>query len=125
MRHPVVIIGAGPAGLTAAYELVKNGIEPIVFERGDKVGGISRTETYKGYHFDIGGHRFFTKVEEVQQLWLEVLGDEFIKVPRLSRIYYRGKYYNYPLSLFNTLTNLGIFESFLILLSYLKRLFIK
>lgn len=66
MHHPVVIIGAGPAGLTAAYELVKNGVEPIVFERGDKVEGISRTETYKGYHFDIGGHRFFTKVEEVQ-----------------------------------------------------------
>ncbi|PPS45647.1 NAD(P)/FAD-dependent oxidoreductase [Chroococcidiopsis sp. TS-821] len=120
MHHPVVIIGAGPAGLTAAYELVKNGIKPIVFEKGDKVGGISRTETYKGYHFDIGGHRFFTKVEEVQQLWLEVLGDEFIKVPRLSRIYYKGKYYNYPLSLFNTLSNLGIFESFLILLSYLQ-----
>jgi len=120
MHHSVVIIGAGPAGLTAAYELVKNGIKPIIFEKGDKVGGISRTETYKGYHFDIGGHRFFTKVEEVQQLWLEVLGNEFIKVPRLSRIYYRGKYYNYPLSLFNTLSNLGVFESFLILLSYLQ-----
>lgn len=88
MHHPVVIIGAGPAGLTAAYELVKQGIKPIVLEKGDKVGGISRTETYKGYHFDIGGHRFFTKVGEVHQLWQEVLKDEFIKVPRLSRIYY-------------------------------------
>lgn len=74
-NNSAIIIGAGPAGLTAAYELVKQGIKPIVLEKGDKVGGISRTETYKGYLFDIGGHRFFTKVEEVQQLWHEVLGD--------------------------------------------------
>lgn len=120
VHHPVVIIGAGPAGLTAAYELVKQGIKPIVLEKADKVGGIARTETYKGYHFDIGGHRFFTKVEEVQQLWLEVLGDEFIKVPRLSRIYYRSRFFNYPLSVFNTLSNLGVLESLLILLSYFK-----
>ncbi len=121
MKHyPVVIVGAGPAGLTAAYELTKAGIKPIVLEKADKVGGISRTETYKGYHFDIGGHRFFTKVEEVQQLWQEVLGEEFIKVPRLSRIYYQDRFFNYPLSLLNTLSNLGVFESFLILLSYFK-----
>src|SRR3712207_5768031 len=74
--HPVVIIGAGPAGLTAAYELVKQDIHPIVLEKDDKVGGIARTEVYKGYRFDIGGHRFFTKVEEVNQLWQEVLGNE-------------------------------------------------
>ena len=67
-NNSAIIIGAGPAGLTAAYELVKQGIKPVVLEKGDKVGGISRTETYKGYLFDIGGHRFFTKVEEVQQL---------------------------------------------------------
>ncbi len=119
-KYPVVIIGAGPAGLTAAYQLVKQGIKPIILEQADKVGGISRTETYKGYRFDIGGHRFFTKVKEVQQLWQEVLEDDFIKVPRLSRIYYQGKFFNYPLSLFNTLSNLGINQSFLILLSYLK-----
>ncbi|NJR57425.1 MAG: NAD(P)/FAD-dependent oxidoreductase [Cyanobacteria bacterium CRU_2_1] len=119
-RYPVVIIGAGPAGLTAGYELVKQGIKPIVLEQSDKVGGISRTETYKGYRFDIGGHRFFTKVDEVQQFWKEILEDEFIKVPRLSRIYYRGKFYNYPLSLLNTLTNLGIIPSLFVLLSYLK-----
>jgi protoporphyrinogen oxidase len=119
-NYPVVIIGAGPAGLTAAYQLVKQNIKSIVLEQADKVGGISRTETYKGYRFDIGGHRFFTKVKEVEQLWKEVLGDEFIKVPRLSRIYYQGKFFNYPLSLFNTLSNLGIAPSFLILLSYLK-----
>lgn len=118
--YPVVIIGAGPAGLTASYELVKKGIKPIVLEASDKVGGISRTETYKGYRFDIGGHRFFTKVKKVQDVWYEILKDDFIKVPRLSRIYYQGKFFNYPLSLFNTLSNLGIFPSFFILLSYLK-----
>ncbi|MBD0339974.1 MAG: NAD(P)-binding protein, partial [Microcoleus sp. Co-bin12] len=121
MKHyPVAIVGAGPAGLTAAYELVKQGIIPVVLEKGDKVGGIARTEAYKGYRFDIGGHRFYTKVEAVQQLWQEVLGNEFIKVPRLSRIFYRGKFFNYPISAFNTLFNLGIIESTLIILSYLK-----
>jgi protoporphyrinogen oxidase len=119
-HYPVIITGAGPAGLTAAYELVKQGITPLVLEKGDKVGGIARTETYKGYRFDIGGHRFYTKVEVVQKLWLEVLGNDFIKVPRLSRIYYGGKFFNYPLSVFNTLLNLGIIESALILLSYFK-----
>jgi protoporphyrinogen oxidase len=119
-HYPVIITGAGPAGLTAAYELVKQGIAPLVLEKGDKVGGIARTETYKGYRFDIGGHRFYTKVEVVQKLWLEVLGNDFIKVPRLSRIYYGGKFFNYPLSVFNTLLNLGMLESALILLSYFK-----
>jgi protoporphyrinogen oxidase len=119
-HYPVAIVGAGPAGLTAAYELVKEGIIPVVLEKGDKVGGIARTETYKGYRFDIGGHRFYTKVEAVQQLWQEVLGNEFIKVPRLSRIFYRGNFFNYPISAFNTLFNLGIIESTLIILSYLK-----
>lgn len=121
MKHyPVVIVGAGPAGLTAAYELSKREIPSIVLEQADKVGGISRTEIYKGYRFDIGGHRFFTKVSEVQQIWEEILGDEFIKVPRLSRIYYRGKFYSYPLSIFNALSNLGFTSSALIVLSYLK-----
>ncbi|NJO80271.1 MAG: NAD(P)/FAD-dependent oxidoreductase [Cyanobacteria bacterium RM1_2_2] len=119
-HYPVVIVGAGPAGLTAGYELSKHGVNSIVLEKSDKVGGISRTETYKGYRFDIGGHRFFTKVGEVQQVWQEIMGNEFIKVPRLSRIYYKGKFYNYPLSLFNTLMNLGVVSSAFILLSYLK-----
>ena len=121
MKHyPVAIVGAGPAGLTAAYELVKQGIIPVVLEKGDKVGGLARTESYKGYRFDIGGHRFYTKVAAVQELWQEVLGNEFIKVPRLSRIFYQGKFFNYPISAFNTLFNLGIIESALIILSYLK-----
>jgi protoporphyrinogen oxidase len=73
-----VVIGGGPAGLTAAYCLAKHGLHSIVLEKGDRVGGISRTETYKDYRFDIGGHRFFTKVPEVQHLWREMLGDDFI-----------------------------------------------
>ena len=120
MNYPVVILGAGPAGLTAGYELAKQGVQSVLLEKADKVGGISRTEVYKGYRFDIGGHRFFTKVVEVQQIWQEILGDKFIKVPRLSRIYYQNKFYDYPLSMLNTLSNLGILRSFLILLSYLK-----
>ncbi|MBD2578577.1 NAD(P)/FAD-dependent oxidoreductase [Oscillatoria sp. FACHB-1406] len=119
-NYRVAIVGAGPAGLTAAYELAKQGIHLLVVERDDKVGGIARTEIYKGYRFDIGGHRFYTKVGEVQQLWLEVLGDEFIQVPRLSRIYYRGKFFDYPLSFANTLSNLGLGTSAAIVLSYIK-----
>lgn len=119
-RYPAIIIGAGPAGLTAAYELVKQKIQPIVLEKADKVGGISRTETYKGYRFDIGGHRFYTKVEAVQRLWQEVLGKDFIKVPRQSRIYYKGRFFNYPLDAYNTLSNLGFWESLQIVLSYFK-----
>ncbi len=116
----VVVMGGGPAGLTAAYELAKHDKKSVVLEQADKVGGISRTEVYKGYRFDIGGHRFFTKVGEVQQIWKEILGDEFIQVPRLSRIYYRGKFFDYPLSVVSTLKNLGIADSALSILSYLK-----
>ncbi|MGD1899068.1 MAG: NAD(P)/FAD-dependent oxidoreductase [Phormidesmis sp.] len=115
-----VVMGGGPAGLTAAYELAKHGNQSVVLEQADKVGGISRTETYKGYRFDIGGHRFFTKVGEVQAIWKEILGDEFIQVPRLSRIYYRGKFFDYPLSVASTLKNLGVVDSTLSVLSYLK-----
>jgi protoporphyrinogen oxidase len=115
-----VVIGAGPAGLTAAYELAKRGIRPLVLEQSSQVGGIARTEVYKGYRFDIGGHRFFTKVEVVQQLWKEILGDEFIKVPRLSRIYYKGRFFSYPLEIKDTLKQLGLMESTKIMLSYAK-----
>jgi protoporphyrinogen oxidase len=113
-KYSVIIIGAGPAGLTAAYELVKHNFSPLVFEESDLVGGIACTEIYKGYRFDIGGHRFFTKVSEVDSLWREVLDDKFIKVPRLSRIYYQNKFYDYPLSFSSTLTNLGLIRCGLI-----------
>src|SRR5918992_1652223 len=116
----VVIIGAGPAGLTAAYELAKLHGNPIVIEKGDKVGGIARTEDYKGFYFDMGGHRFFTKVKEVNKTWREVLGDNFLRRPRLSRIYYNQKFFDYPLKPLNALAGLGLRQSVLITLSYLK-----
>jgi protoporphyrinogen oxidase len=118
-RPPVVVIGAGPAGLTAAYQLGKSNVPAIVFEADDIVGGISRTVERDGWRFDIGGHRFFTKVPEVEALWHEILPDEdFMIRPRMSRIYYRGKYYDYPLKALNALGNLGPFEAVRCVLSY-------
>jgi protoporphyrinogen oxidase len=118
----VVIVGAGPAGLTAAYELLKRSDRhrPVLFEAGEIVGGIARTESHNGYRFDIGGHRFFTKVPEVHEMWTEVLGDELITVPRQSRIYYRGRFFSYPLRVFNALYNIGIYEASRVVISYLK-----
>jgi len=108
----VVIIGAGPAGLTAAFELMKAGHSSTVIEADEIVGGISRTVERDGWRFDIGGHRFFTKVPEVEALWHEILPDEdFLQRPRLSRIYYQGKYYDYPIKPLNALRNLGPVEA--------------
>ena len=114
-----VIIGAGPAGLTAAWQLAKAGKRAVVFEQDGIVGGISRTDEYKGYRFDIGGHRFFTKVELVQKLWVEILDEDFLVRPRLSRIYYDGKFFDYPLKPMNALLGLGPIEAVRIGLSYL------
>lgn len=115
-----IIIGGGPAGLTAAYELTRHKIHPMVFEKYDKVGGISRTENYNGYYFDMGGHRFFTKSEEVNNFWSEILQDDFLHRPRLSRIYYNRKFFNYPLKPFNAIRGLGFWQSILISLSYIR-----
>jgi protoporphyrinogen oxidase len=118
----VVIIGAGPAGLTAAYELVmRYGITSTTLESDSVVGGISRTVERDGWRFDIGGHRFFTKVKEVEAFWHEILPDEdFMLRPRMSRIFYEGKYYDYPLKIPNVLRNLGLWEAFLCVWSYLS-----
>lgn len=117
----VIIIGGGPAGLTAAYELRKADVASVVLEKGSTVGGLSRTVSYKGYHFDIGGHRFFTKVKAVDDLWREVLptGD-FLRRKRLSRIYYDNRFVHYPLRFSSTLFHIGIGNGLLILLSYLR-----
>ena len=119
-QRNVVIIGAGPAGLTAAYELSKHHVPAVVLEADNTVGGLSRTVNYKGYLFDIGGHRFFTKWEEVSQIWKEILEDKFLQRPRLSRIYYRKKFFYYPLKVQNALIGLGFVESVRILFSYLR-----
>ena len=119
-HYNVVIIGAGPAGLTAAYELTKHGVTPTVLESDTVVGGISRTAMRDGWRFDIGGHRFFTKVKRVEDFWFDVLGpDDFLKRPRLSRIYYRGKFYDYPIVPMNALRNLGPIEAIKCVASYL------
>src|SRR5512141_2467117 len=118
--NKVIVIGGGPAGLTAAYELSKAGVKSIVLELGVRVGGIARTEVYKGYRMDIGGHRFFTKVGEVAALWQEILGNDFLVRPRLSRIYYDRKFILYPLRFFNALAQLGVWQSILILISYFQ-----
>jgi protoporphyrinogen oxidase len=114
-----VIVGAGPAGLTAAYLLSKQGVKVTVLEGDNTVGGISQTARYKNFRFDIGGHRFFTKIAPVEALWHEILGDEFISVPRMSRIYYDGRFFDYPLKAGNALKSLGIINAVRILFSYL------
>lgn len=120
-QKTVAIIGAGPAGLTAAYLLAKAGIPVTVIESDPEyVGGISRTVKHKGYHFDIGGHRFFSKSQEVEQFWDEILPDDMLVRPRSSRIYYRGKFFSYPLRPVEALSKLGLFESMLCGFSYLK-----
>ena len=119
-QKKAVIIGGGPAGLTAALELSKHGVPATVLEADKQVGGIARTVNYKGYLFDIGGHRFFTKWDEVNQIWNDVLGGKFLERPRLSRIYYKKKFFMYPLVAKNALFGLGLFESIRILASYVK-----
>ena len=115
----VAIIGAGPAGLTAGYLLSKQGLKVAIIEKDTRyVGGISRTVEHEGYRFDIGGHRFFSKSQQVVDLWNEILPDDFIQRPRMSRIYYEGRFYSYPLRAFEALRNLGIWRSTTCMASY-------
>jgi protoporphyrinogen oxidase len=117
---PVIIIGAGPAGLTAAYELHKALVRSVILEKDAVVGGIARTVYHKGYAFDIGGHRFFTKVKPVEDMWHEVLGEDFLQRKRLSRIYYAGKFFDYPLRAADALRKLGLFNGIRIVASFIK-----
>ena len=116
----VVVIGAGPAGLTAAYELSRHQVRSTILEAESVVGGLSRTVPYKGYLFDIGGHRFFTKVSLIENLWREILGDDLIIRSRRSRIYYKKRFFAYPIEPVNALLDLGLIESARCALSYLR-----
>ncbi|MFN0109961.1 MAG: NAD(P)/FAD-dependent oxidoreductase [Blastocatellia bacterium] len=120
MSSGAIIIGAGPAGLTSAYELSKLGVSSTILEADEQVGGLSRTVNYKGYRFDIGGHRFFSKVPLINDLWKEMLSEDFLLRPRMSRIHYRGHFFDYPLKATNALAGLGPIEAFLVMLSYSK-----
>jgi protoporphyrinogen oxidase len=116
----VIVIGGGPAGLTAAHELARREVSATVLEKAPLVGGLSRTESYRGYQFDMGGHRFFTKSKCLQRFWEEILADDFLERDRLSRIYYRRRFFAYPLKPLQTLLGLGAYESLLILASFLR-----
>src|SRR5579862_2854630 len=118
-ERPVVVLGGGPAGLTAGYLLARAGKAVIVLESTDQVGGIARTQIRDGYRFDLGGHRFFTKVKEVDDLWHEIMKEEFLKRPRQSRIYWNDKFLEYPLQGVDVIKKLGLFELSLCMASYL------
>ena len=118
-EKPTVILGAGPAGLTAGYLLTKLGLPVIVLEAENQVGGIAKTAVRDGYRFDLGGHRFFTKVKEVDDLWHEIMREEFLKRPRMSRIYWNKKFLDYPLRGPDVIKKLGPVELTRCLLSYL------
>ncbi len=120
-KHRVVIIGAGPAGLTAGYELARHGYQAEVLEADSRyVGGLSRTVEYHGFRFDIGGHRFFSKNREIEALWTELLGPRMRECGRLSRVYYRGRFFKYPLEPLDALKNLGPLEALRSLISYFQ-----
>ncbi len=117
---PVIVLGGGPAGLTAAYELCRSGVPSTVLERAPMVGGLAKTVDYKGYRFDLGGHRFFTRIDRVQSMWEDLLGSDFLVCPRLSRILYRGRFFYYPLRPLNVLLGLGPWSCIGFLASYLR-----
>ncbi|MFO1430462.1 MAG: NAD(P)/FAD-dependent oxidoreductase [Candidatus Competibacteraceae bacterium] len=117
-NKPTLIIGAGPAGLTAAYELGRQCATAVILDSSTDMGGLSRTVSYRGFRFDIGGHRFFSKIPAINALWRQMLGDEFLERPRLSRIYYRDHFFDYPLRPLNALAGLGVLEAVRVVASY-------
>jgi protoporphyrinogen oxidase len=120
----IAVIGAGVAGITTAYSLTKSNCQVDVFESSGRVGGMAATITLWDQKVDIGPHRFFSNDKQVNDLWLEVAGEHYQMVNRLTRIYYNNKFFNYPLNIGNTLSNLGILEASRCVLSYLKEQFI-
>ena len=116
----VIVLGAGPAGLAAGYRLAQAGSPVIVLEKESRVGGLSKTYNYKDCYFDIGGHRFYTRIDEVMRLWFELLEDKFKLSPRLSRIFYKGELFNYPIKPLTALLKLGLSESLLIISSFAR-----
>lgn len=123
MQRKTVVVGAGPAGLSAAALLKENGLTPLVVESRPIAGGISRTENYKGFLFDIGGHRFYTHEKRVQKFWENYLGEELLEVKRLSRIFYKGRFIQYPLQALDLLKNLNIKDAVSMVLSFLRSQF--
>ena len=115
-----LVLGGGPAGLTAGYLLGQANRNALVFEADDQVGGIAKTVERDGYRFDLGGHRFFTKSIEVDTLWHEVLGDEFLRRPRMSRIYWNNRYLDYPLRGPDVIRKLGPVELARCMASYAR-----
>jgi protoporphyrinogen oxidase len=118
-NQPLAVLGAGPAGLTSAYVLGLRGVPSLVLEADGTVGGIAKTVEFDGYRFDLGGHRFYTKLKPIERLWVDVLGSEFLRRPRLSRIYYRGDFFAYPLTAKDVVGRLGFVEAARCALSYL------
>ncbi|MFA5029355.1 MAG: FAD-dependent oxidoreductase [Patescibacteria group bacterium] len=123
VEEKFIILGAGPAGLAAGYELAKNGKKVVLIEKDDGVGGLSRTKKYQGHYFDLGPHRFFTKNNEVESLWRALLGNDFLELPRLTRIYYKKNFYHYPLQPVDALYKLGLVRSVWVIGSLLKTKF--
>ena len=121
-KKNVIIIGAGPAGLTAGLELIRAGYQVTILEKDPRyVGGISRTVQYKDYRFDIGGHRFFSKNDEIVDWWYQIMGDDFLKRPRVSRWLYQGKFFNYPIQIGEIIQKFGFGFAFRIGISLTYR----